>query len=65
MTGEDPHARPPPAPAYRPATEPVQLSLFATLRDFTRFDEHTHAVPDNPWLVWAVYLAHRLGEARE
>jgi hypothetical protein len=42
----------------------VQRKLFDARPDYTRFDEAAHADPGNPWLVWAVYLAHRLGEAR-
>jgi hypothetical protein len=39
--------------------------LFDGLRrDYTRFDERECAGPDNPWLLWGHYLAHRLGEAR-
>ena len=56
--------KPPPAPACRPAPGPVQRKLFDARPDYTRFDEAAHADPGNPWLVWAVYLAHRLGEAR-
>jgi len=56
--------KPPPAPAWPPAPGPVQLKLFDVARDFTHIDEREHAEVDNPWLVWAVYLAHRLGEAR-
>lgn len=56
--------KPPPAPACRPAPGPVQLILFDAPRDFTRFDEREHPDRDNPWLVWAIYLAHHLGEAR-
>jgi len=40
------------------------LKLFDVARDFTPIYEREHAEMDNPWLVWAVYLGHRLGEAR-
>lgn len=56
--------KPPPVPVGRPAPGPVQLTLFDARRDFTRFNEAERADPDNPWLRWAIYLAHRLGEAR-
>lgn len=55
--------KPPPAPAVRPADGWLQPGLFDIARDFTRFDESTAADPGNPWLVWAIYLAHRHGEA--
>jgi integrase len=55
----------PPAPAGRPASTWFQPFLFdGHRRDYTRFDEQTDANPDNPWLVWGNYLAHRIGEAR-
>lgn len=57
--------KPAPAPAGRPTTRWVQPFLVEGLRrDYTRFDEHTDADPDNPWLRWGHYVAHRLGEAR-
>lgn len=58
--------KPPPAPTCSPAPGQVQVQprLFDFPRDFTRFDEHVNANPENPWLLWAVYLAYRLGEAR-
>jgi integrase len=57
-------AKPPPAPASRPSTGQVQLRLFEAGRDLTRFDERRDANPANPWLIWALFLAYRLGEAR-
>jgi hypothetical protein len=57
-------AKPPPAPAVRPAPLWTQARLFDARPDFTRFDERVHADLANPWLVWAHYLAHRLGEGR-
>lgn len=55
----------PPPPAGRPASTWVQPFLFDGIRrDYTRFDEKADANPDNPWLVWGNYLAHRIGEAR-
>lgn len=56
--------KPPPAPAARPAPGPVQLRLLDPPRDYRRVDPDAPADPDNRWLAWALYLAHRLGEAR-
>ena len=57
-------AKPPPAPAGRPAFRWVQPRLFDAWRDFTRFNEDTDASLDNPWLAWGLYLAWQRGEAR-
>ncbi len=57
-------AKPPPAPAGRPAVRWVQARLFEAGRDFTRFDEDTGADPGNPWLAWGLYLAWQRGESR-
>jgi len=56
--------KPPPAPAARPAPGPVQLRLLDPPRDYSRVDPDAPADPDNRWLAWALYLAHRLGEVR-
>jgi hypothetical protein len=56
--------KPPSDPARRPPIGWIQLRLVEARRDFTRFAAATDADPDNPWLRWAVYLAHQLGEAR-
>ncbi len=56
--------KPPPAPASCPAVGWLQPRLFETGKDFTRFDEDNDAALQNPWLIWAIYLAHRRGEAR-
>ncbi|MGP4103825.1 hypothetical protein [Nonomuraea sp. KM90] len=56
--------KPPPAPAGRPAIRWTALRLFEARKDFTRFDESADVDHANPWLSWAVYLAHRRGEAR-
>src|SRR6266705_1416913 len=53
-----------PAPASCPAVRWLQPGLFETGKDFTRFDEDNDADLQNPWLIWAVYLARRRGEAR-
>jgi len=52
------------APAARPAPGPVQLRLLDPPRDYRRVDPDAPADPDNRWLAWALYLAHRLGEVR-
>ena len=57
-------AKPPAAPAGRPAFCWVQARLFEAWRDFTRFDEDTEADPGNPWLAWGLYLAWQRGESR-
>jgi len=57
-------AKPPPAPARRPAFRWVQARLFEAWRDFTRFDEDAGADHGNPWLAWALYLAWQRGESR-
>jgi hypothetical protein len=57
-------AKPPPAPAGRPAFRWIQPRLFEAWRDFTRFDEEADADLGNPWLAWGLYLAWRRGEAR-
>ncbi|WP_190816714.1 hypothetical protein [Saccharopolyspora pogona] len=61
--------KPAPAPCVRPAGTGVQLVLFGTeelTRSFekVRFDLRTAPVPDNPWLAWALYLAHTVAETR-
>jgi hypothetical protein len=57
-------AKPPPAPAGRPAFRWIQSRLSGARRDFTRFDEDAGADLGNPWLAWGLYLAWRRGEAR-
>ncbi|MGI5290141.1 hypothetical protein ACQEVF_49990 [Nonomuraea polychroma] len=54
--------KPPPEPARRPPIRWIQLRLLEARRDFTRFDAATDADPGNPWLRWAIYVAHQLGE---
>ena len=53
-----------PPPPARPSAGQVQLRLFEARRDLTRFNERHDADPANPWLIWARFLACRLGEAR-
>jgi hypothetical protein len=59
-----PPRKPPPAPASPPAVRWLQPGLFEAGKDFTRFDEDNDADLQNPWLIWAIYLARRRGEAR-
>ena len=56
--------KPPPAPASCPAVRWLQPRLFEAGKDFTRFDEDNNAGLQNPWLIWAIYLACRRSEAR-
>lgn len=56
--------KPAPAPVVRPGLGWMQPGLFETRRDFTCFNERTDPDLNNPWLTWAIYLAHRRGEAR-
>src|SRR5690349_13421346 len=42
----------------------LQLRLFEARLNFTRFNESTDTDLTNPWLTWAVYLAHLRGEGR-
>src|SRR6266536_2501780 len=57
--------KPPPPAAVRPS-DGVQLPLFETRRDYRygRVDLRTGAAPDNPWLAWALHLAHAFAETR-
>ncbi|MDZ4249904.1 MAG: hypothetical protein U0990_07420 [Candidatus Nanopelagicales bacterium] len=56
--------RPAPVPVVRPGLGWTQPKLFEARRDFTCFDEDEDTDLSNPWLTWAIYLAHRRGEAR-
>ena len=63
-----PH-KPPPTPRVRPASTGTQLALVSAEdlpRSFAavRFDLRSTPAPDNPWLAWALYLAHATAEAR-
>jgi hypothetical protein len=57
-----------PSAATRPGTRGTQLALFASVpsRDYrqVRFDLRRSGAPGNPWLAWALRLAHITGEAR-
>lgn len=57
----------PPPPAARPAAAWSQPHLFeVTGRDYRahRIDLRTGPPPDNPWLAWALHLAHQMTELR-
>ncbi len=59
--------KPPPAVAVRPRTDWVQLTLFTDLPRTYRYgsvDLRSASRPDNPWLAWALYLAHAMAESR-
>ncbi len=56
---------PPPA-AVRPRVEGFQLALFIVPRCYRygRVDLRSEQVPENPWLAWALHLAHTMAESR-
>lgn len=60
--------KPAPPAAARPPTLATQLLLFDDVpgRDYraVRVDLRRQPAPDNPWLAWALHLAHRLAEVR-
>lgn len=59
--------KPPPRIAARPGVEGVQLLLFTDLPRTYRpgsTDLRSGATPDNPWLHWALHLAHTAAETR-
>jgi integrase len=59
--------KPPPPPVARPIAEWVQPPLFEIgARDYRahRVDLRSGPPPENPWLTWALYLAHQMAEAR-
>jgi hypothetical protein len=54
-----------PRPAARPVSTWIQPVLIDGLpRDFTRFVEPDRGVTHGPWVAWAHYRAHMLGESR-
>ena len=57
--------KPPPAPAGRPVGW-AQLALFESPQAYRygRLDLRRAPAPDNPWLAWALHLAHAKAEAR-
>ncbi|WP_219824201.1 integrase [Actinokineospora auranticolor] len=59
----------PPTPTARPDRRWTQLTLFpdtALVRDYTAaaVDLRRGPAPDNPWLAWALHVAHTTAEAR-
>ncbi|MET8779463.1 hypothetical protein ABZV58_31070 [Nocardia sp. NPDC004654] len=57
--------KPPPPPAYRPSDIGAQLVLPMNLPRTFRpgsVDLRSVAAPENPWLAWALHLAHTLAE---
>ncbi|MFY1632384.1 integrase [Solwaraspora sp. WMMB335] len=59
--------KPPPLPAARPVTGWIQPPLLdAGVRSYryAAIDLRHGAAPDNPWLAWALHLAHTNAEAR-
>jgi len=60
--------KPPPPVAARPGARGTQLALLAAAPAWdyrqVRFDLRRDAAPANPWLAWALHLAHTAGEAR-
>jgi hypothetical protein len=60
--------KPTPPVAARPTAIGTQLLLFDDLpaRDYrtVSVDLRRQPAPDNPWLAWALHLAHRLAEVR-
>lgn len=59
--------KPPPRVAARPREEGVQLLLFTDLSRTYRpgiIDLRSGTTPDNPWLHWALHLAHITAETR-
>ncbi len=65
VKGRPPKPAPSAVTAPRPA--PVQLTLFATLPRayrFSRIDLRSGPPPQDPWLAWALHLAHVIAETR-
>jgi hypothetical protein len=60
--------KPPPPAAGRPRSRGAQLALSGTPpgRDYdqVRFDLRRSTAPGNPWVAWALHLAHATAEAR-
>ncbi|USX56404.1 integrase [Lentzea sp. HUAS12] len=59
--------KPPPPVALRPRPDGAQLVLFANLPRTYRYgsvDLRSGSAPDNPWLAWALHLAHTMAETR-
>jgi integrase len=60
--------KPPPPAAARPRSRWVQPALVEDLVGrgyrYGRVDLRSGPAPDNPWLAWALHLAHTMAEAR-
>ncbi|HEX2806992.1 MAG TPA: hypothetical protein VHN80_12570, partial [Kineosporiaceae bacterium] len=60
--------KPPPSPAARPHSTYLQLALFADILPrvyaYGRIDLRRGPAPGNPWLAWALHLAHTMAETR-
>lgn len=59
--------KPPPPAVVRPRPDWMQPSLFDHARRgyrYGRVDLRRGPAPDNPWLAWALHLAHLMAEAR-
>jgi hypothetical protein len=60
--------KPPPAPVFQPRTRwrqpPLIDDLIPRVYVYGRFDLRTGPAPDNPWLAWALHIAHTTAEAR-
>jgi hypothetical protein len=59
--------KPAPPPAAQPVTGWLQPSLFETgprTYRYAAIDLRRAPAPDNPWLAWALHLAHTMAEAR-
>jgi site-specific recombinase XerD len=64
--GEKGRPRKPPPPVVTRPIEWPQLQLFDARRDYRygRVDLRRGEPPENPWLDWALHLAHTIAEAR-
>ncbi len=64
--GEKGRPRKPPPPAVTRPIEWRQLQLFDARREYRygRVDLRHGEAPENPWLAWALHLAHTMAEAR-
>ena len=59
--------KPPPPAVAAPRPEPAALALFGALPRsyrYGRIDLRSGPAPGNPWLAWALHLAHTMAETR-
>lgn len=59
--------KPPPPITLRPPADGAELTLFPSPPRTYRygvFDGRSQEPPDNPWLAWALHLAHAMAETR-